>query len=83
MAAEGKYGRITTERGDIPDDEPVFLIRAQDRVAVALLDRYAMLAEAAGSPPRHLTGTREAIERFVAWQSEHPDRVKTPGVPRS
>ena len=30
MGIDAKYGRVTTERGDIGEDEPVVVFRAQD-----------------------------------------------------
>lgn len=78
MGYEKKYGSITTERGDIPDDEPVFVLRAQDAAMVATLDAYLSMCSGLGSPQRHLNGIQEARETVRVWQQEHPDRVKTP-----
>lgn len=42
MALSGKYGKI-----DIPnigDDEPVFILRAQDRLAASTVELYCILA---------------------------------------
>lgn len=40
MAQDLKYGTVTTERGSIPDDEPVFLLRGRDALAAFALDAY-------------------------------------------
>lgn len=48
MAKERKYGKVTTERGKIPEDEPVFLFRAQDEYASAVLRFYASLRQTGG-----------------------------------
>ncbi|KKW13204.1 MAG: hypothetical protein UY48_C0003G0026 [Candidatus Gottesmanbacteria bacterium GW2011_GWB1_49_7] len=45
MAREEKYGKVTFEHGDIPDDELVFVLRAQDILAPATVAFYAMLRE--------------------------------------
>jgi hypothetical protein len=79
MATEGKYGNITIERGDIPDDEPVFLLRAQDSTMCPTLSAYHSACTRAGSPQQHLDAIERAYTRVADWQEAHPDRVKTPG----
>jgi hypothetical protein len=44
--ADSKYGKITTERGDIPEGEPLFVLRGQDVLAPAVVRYYADLVEA-------------------------------------
>jgi hypothetical protein len=83
MAFDLKYGRVTTEHGDIPDDEPVIVFRARDAFVPRLLEFYAAACADGGSPQRHLdliAGTKAAVK---AWQREHPDRVRTPDSERS
>jgi hypothetical protein len=48
MAKERKYGNVTVENKSIPEDEPVFLFRAQDELASAALRYYAALRSADG-----------------------------------
>lgn len=43
--ARDDYDRIQDPAGLIPEDEPVFLFRAQDRFAAEALDRYAETLE--------------------------------------
>lgn len=76
MAFDRKYGRVTLERGTIADDEPVFVVRAQDALAPALLEHYASMCEQAGSPERHVRGVVSAAEGFRVWQRTH--RTQTP-----
>ena len=48
MAISGKYGKM-----DIPKvraDEPVFILRAQDRLAEPMIQIYQVLAASHGSP---------------------------------
>jgi hypothetical protein len=47
MAVSGKYGKINVPK--IPDDEPVFILRAQDRLAEAAIGMYRLLAASHGS----------------------------------
>jgi len=51
----------------IPADEPVFLIRGQDKVGGAAVRAWADLAEAAGSAPDILTVARAHAEKMDAW----------------
>lgn len=71
MPLEGKYGRVTTERGTIGDDEPVFLFRAQDRLLPDVLRGYIELCEAAGSPTHHIDVIRRDIRVIEEWQATH------------
>lgn len=48
MAKETKYGAVETERGKIGKDEPVFILRAQDRLAPDAIRMYAALRRARG-----------------------------------
>ena len=43
MGIDAKYGKVETEKKDIPETEPVFLIRAQDALAGAIVRYYAIL----------------------------------------
>ena len=43
MAHDDKYGKVTVERGDIPEHEPVFVLRAQDILAAGTVLFYGRL----------------------------------------
>ena len=83
MGYDGKYGTITTQFGDIPDDEPVIVFRARDVTTVDLLAYYLMRCIKKGSPQRHLNLIVATVERFKNWQRDHPDEVKVPDSARS
>ena len=78
MGYSVKYGKVTTEHGDIPDDEPVIVFRAQDALSTEILHGYLALCAEKGSPPRHLSLVAAALSRFLAWQGEHAQQVKMP-----
>jgi len=40
MGYDGKYGKVTTEHGNIPDDEPVIVFRGRDKIIPAMLRFY-------------------------------------------
>jgi hypothetical protein len=78
MGYDGKYGKVTTEHGDIPDDEPVIVFRAQDRFSADVLRFYRELCKENGSPQRHLNLIAMTQAKFAAWQEVHANRVKVP-----
>jgi hypothetical protein len=64
MAVSGKYGRIGIPK--IGDDEPVFILRAQDRLAQGMIEIYKVIA---GLHDSLLTDELDKeIERFRKWQ---------------
>ena len=63
MAISGKYGKL-----DIPKigaDEPVFILRAQDRLARGVVEIYKLLVESHESAVGKQLD--EEIERFKNW----------------
>jgi hypothetical protein len=78
-----KYGKVTTEHGDIPDDEPVIVFRARDVTALELLTAARYMALGSGSPQRHLDLFDAVHRQFEAWQEAHPDKVRVPDSERS
>ncbi len=78
MAIDSKYGRVTLEHGTIGEDEPVFVMRAQDSLVASVLKLYLQLCEDAGSPESHLEGIRSEIERIRSWQAEADNFTQVP-----
>lgn len=66
MAISGKYGKVTIPK--VGDDEPVFILRAQDRLAEAAMKMYAALAESHGSEAAR--GLEEEIDVFRRWEGK-------------
>lgn len=76
MPVDPKYGRVTLEHGShIPDNEPVIVFRAKDKLLPQVLAHYHMLCMHAGSPMRHLRLVAEAFQRIKAWQSMYETKV--------
>lgn len=75
MGIDGKYGRVTLEKGTIGDDEPVVVFRAQDKLLPKLMDIYRFLCEIAGSPPVHLELINKSADNIRAWQEDHHTQV--------
>ena len=64
MAVSTKYGKV-----DIPKigiDEPVFILRAQDKLAEATIGMYRILATSHGS--KLVDSLDSEIEAFRKWQ---------------
>lgn len=85
LAQEPKYttgsrdGRIVNrETGKpIPDDEPVFILRAQDKLAQQALQAYRTMTASAGLNPASID---ERVTAFAAFAEAHPERMKLPNV---
>lgn len=74
------YDDIQDPRGRFQHDEPVFLLRAKDRLAPATLEQWARFAEAAGADPEMLHRVRGFANEMRAWQRAHGSKV--PDTPR-
>ena len=72
------YNRIQDPDGLIPFNEPVFLLRGQDRFAPAVLEFYAQLVEDDSEPSKIPEKTREHAENMREWQRNV--KVKTPDL---
>lgn len=79
MAVDRKYGLVNVERGDIGDDEPVVVFRAQDVLLTQVLAHYMMLCLQAGSPARHITGIAASIYHVAQWQSDNRTQLPRSG----
>lgn len=66
MAMEGKYGQLTVERKELPKDEPVFLLRGQDKFAAQVVQYYAELREKAGDR-NGAEECRKQAQRMADW----------------
>lgn len=77
--ARSDYDRIQDPTGLIPEDEPVFLIRAQDRAAPLSVRCWAMIAEEFGAAPELVQRALDWSDQMAAWQQKHGS--KTPDIP--
>lgn len=73
MAIEQKYGPLDIL--GIPDDEPVFILRAQDCTSLVVLDAYIAEGIRRGSPTDHLQDVVIARLGFAVWQAENETKV--------
>lgn len=74
---------VKLSNGEIlPRDEPLFLVRARDSLALPCLRQYRNLATGAGCNQYLLDLLEEMIAAFERFQNKHPERMKLPGVTR-
>lgn len=70
------YDRIQDPAGLIPEDEPVFFLRAQDLAAAATVRFWAANAEAYGTAPEMIQNAYDQAARMEAWPTK-----KVPDLP--
>ena len=63
MAVSGKYGKLDIPR--IADDEPVFILKAQDKIAESAIQMYGLLAASHGSPLAQ--SLQKEVDAFRQW----------------
>jgi len=77
---ERKYkimdGKIVKRDGEkpIPDDEPLFIFRAKDRKALAVLVAYNMILDNLNQKEE----VTKSVNDFRRFQEEHPERMAEP-----
>ena len=79
---DGKYktdGNVTKLDGTpIPDDEPLVLFRAKDKLLPQLLEDYNKLCQDAGCQAQQVETLGPLIQQVKDWQATHQDKVKLP-----
>jgi hypothetical protein len=63
MAISGKYGKVSIPK--IGDNEPIFVLRAQDKLGVAAIEVYRALVTSHGSPLAE--ALQKEIDAFRRW----------------
>jgi hypothetical protein len=67
---------------EIPEDEPIFILRAQDKLSVPILETYAGAARDNIHDSQlqwdMLIGLEIVVKDFERWQFENVDRMKVP-----
>jgi hypothetical protein len=78
--ARPDYNAIQDPRGIIPKDEPVFLLRGQDRIAPAVVRIWAHKAADLGAELRIVNAALEQADAMDDWQHTHSSKV--PDMPK-
>ena len=76
---EGYNKRIQDNTNQIPEDEPVFLLRGQDVLAPSLILDWASRMRALGGDPGMTDIVREHAHRMILWQQKNG--AKIPDLP--
>lgn len=70
---------------DVPSDEPIFIIRAQDKFSVKALQKYRMTVRDGIRLRENVTEFKSwwnevgrYIDEFVDWQRDNRKKVKVP-----
>ena len=72
-----EYEHIQDSKGVIGEDEPVFLMRAKDLSAPAVVEEWARLAEESGAHGRAATA-RAWADEMRAWQETPGNHTQYP-----
>jgi hypothetical protein len=75
--ARADYNRFQDPAGLIPEDEPVFLLRAQDANAAVIVRLYAQRAQLYGAAPEFVRRCLNWADVMEAWPNK-----KTPDMPQ-
>ncbi len=76
-----RIGLIKRSNEDpIPEDEPIFILRARDYLAIPALQHYRKLSDADDCTAYHTEGLNAVIANFVRRRRENHDKMKQPGV---
>lgn len=65
------YNRIQDPEGKIPEDEPVFLLRAQDEIAPIIVMQWAMLYEQNNGDKKLVELAKNQARDMLEWQIVH------------
>lgn len=71
----------TVSGEEIPEDEPLFVLRGRDWYALVAIDAYQAAIDGECSD-LHKAGAQQVREKFCRFQAEHPERMKQPGITR-
>jgi len=82
---DGKF-RIENEKiihpsgTEVPEDEPLFLLRARDQFSLEVLKSYLKICKAHKCTSYHIKGIIRTMDEFGKFKREHPERMKQPGI---
>lgn len=64
----------------VPDDEPVIVLRARDRLTLPTMLVYEILAKLDGCNDWFMERITPALDGLREFQKDHPERMKQPGI---
>ena len=69
------YNRIQDPEHKIPEDEPVFVLRAQDMLAPDTIDNWCNYADEAGADPAIIEAAIHQADAMRVWQICHGSKL--------
>ena len=78
--ARKDYNRIQDPKGLIGEEEPVFLLRAKDRLAPNVVRYWAILLKNYGGDKDLVLRAEQWASKMEEWQKEH--ECKIPDAPK-
>lgn len=79
---EGDQIVKTSNNAIVPEEEPLMLFRARDRLALDVLRLYRRLCIADLCTPYQLEGVDNRIAAFEEFALKYRERMKQPGITR-
>ena len=79
LHARKDYNKIQDPENKIPANEPVFLLRGQDKFAPELLLRWAAKLRLDGGQPEIAEIVENHAQKMIEWQKNK--KVKLPDIP--
>lgn len=71
---------VNRETGEeIPQDEPIFILRGRDLMASSTIRDYHLRCETSGCQTAHIHAIEASLNRFAIFQHEKPERMRFPG----
>lgn len=77
-AYDTKYGKIETEHGNFYNNEPVFILRGRDALAIQLLSVYSQMCVGNHCNDIHVKLVTLAYLKFENWMLKNPELMKLP-----
>lgn len=73
--ARKDYNRFQDPENKIPEDEPVFLLRAQDTIAPSVVEVWSIAAHKVGASPEIVEAAYKHAQEMRKWQEKHGSKV--------
>lgn len=70
--------RLVGQSGEVPADEPLFILRGRDVLSRDTIAAYLALCEKGGADRDHIAAVRERLRQFEEFKTKNPHRMKTP-----
>lgn len=72
---------IKTSNGEaIPEDEPIWIVRGRDKLALPILYAYLKDSLDDNCTGYQIEGVKALIDRFARFADDYPERMKQPGI---